>query len=106
MATTRRKKRDTKTPDIVEKLFKKADEARRAGLELSKIAAEQTQIHGKRLTTEGKRRLDESIATAKKMSSSGQESLKLLEELGRLKKAGLITEAEFKQKKKELLARV
>ena len=106
MASKSRKKSNTKTPDFVEKLFQKADEARRAGLELSKIAAEQTQIHGKRLTTEGKKKFDESIAAAKKMSSSGAESLKLLEELGKLKKAGLITDNEFKQKKKELLARI
>jgi phosphopantothenoylcysteine synthetase/decarboxylase len=99
-------KKSKKTPDFVEKLFQKADDARRAGLELSKIAAEQTQIHGKRLTKEGRKRLDESVAAAKKMSSSGQESLKLLEELGKLKKEGLITDKEFQQKKKELLARV
>ena len=95
-----------KTPDFVEKLFQKADEARKAGIELSKIAAEQAQTQGKRLTKEGKKRIDESVADAKKMSSSGQESLKLLEELGKLKKAGLLTDIEFQQKKKELLARV
>ena len=101
-----RKRKTTKTPDFIEKLFQKADEARKTGLELSKIAAEQTQIHGKKLTKEGKKRFDESIAAAKKMSSSGQESIKLLEELGKLKKDGLITDSEFQQKKKELLARV
>jgi hypothetical protein len=106
MAKKSRKKSNKKTPDFVEKLFQKADEAKKAGLELSKIAAEQTQIHGKRLTKEGKKRLDKSVAAAKKMSSSGQESLKLLEELGKLKKDGLITDDEFQQKKKELLARV
>lgn len=106
MARKTRKKTDAKTPEFVERLFQKAYEARKAGLELSKLAAEQSQIYGKRLTTEGKKRLDESIAAARKMSSSGQESLRLLEELGKLKKEGVITDAEFKQKKKELLERV
>jgi hypothetical protein len=106
MARKSKKKTNKKTPDFVEKLFQKADKARKAGLEFSKIAAEQTQIQGKRLTSEGKKRLDGSIAAAKKMSSSGQENLKLLEELGRLKKDGLITDTEFQQKKKELLARI
>jgi hypothetical protein len=106
MARKSRKGSSRKTPDIVEKLFQKADEARKAGLELGKIAAEQAQTQGKRFTKEGKKRFDESIASAKKMGSSSEESLKLLAELGKLKKTGVITEAEFQQKKKELLARI
>lgn len=106
MVQKRRRKKTAKTPDFIEKLFQRAEEARQAGLELSKIAAEQAQIHGKRLSKEGKKRLDESIAAAKKMSSSREENLKLLESLGKLKKAGLVSDSEFQQKKKELLARI
>ncbi len=106
MVKKSRKTSTRKTPDFVEKLFQKADEARRTGFELGKIAAEQAQTQGRRLTKEGKKRFDESITAAKKLGSSGEESLKLLAELGKLKKAGLITEVEFQQKKKELLDRV
>jgi phosphopantothenoylcysteine synthetase/decarboxylase len=101
-----KKSSTTKTPDFVEKLFRKADEARKTGLELGKIAAEQTQIHGKKLTKESKKKFDQSVAAAKKMGSSGQENVKLLEELGKLKKDGLLTDKEFQQKKKELLDRI
>ena len=106
MVKKSRKKNTAKTPDFVEKLFQKAHEARKAGLEMSKIAAEQAHVYGERLTKEGKRRLDESIAAARKLSSSGEENIKILEQLGRLKEAGVITESEFRQKKKEILDRV
>jgi len=99
----RRKKKDD---HIVEKLIKKADEARKTGIALSKIAAEEARIRGTKLTKAGREKISEGIYAAKKMSSSPEEDLRTLEKLGKLKKTGLITEREFQEKKKEILKRI
>ena len=100
---TGRKKRDG---DIIEKLIKKADEARRTGMELSKIAAKQARIRGKILKESSAKKIFESIKAAKRMTTSREEDLRMLERLGKLKKSGLITEKEFQTKKKEILKRI
>ena len=99
----RRKKKDDY---FVEKLIKKADEARKTGIALSKIAAEEARIRGTKLSKAGSKKISEGIYAAKKMSSSPKEDLKTLEKLGKLKKSGLITEKEFQDKKKEILKRI
>ena len=110
----RRKKKDD---DIIKQLFKKADEAKKTGIALSKIAAKEAQlrgkelskeaqIRGKELSKEGKKRLDECVAAAKQKMSSSDEHLKTLEKLGKLKKAGIISDKEFQAKKKEILKRI
>jgi len=99
----RRKKKDE---DIIEKLIKKADEAKRTGLELSKIVSEQAQIHGKRLKKEGSKKIDKGISVAKKIASSREDDLNTLERLAKLRKSGTLTEKEFREKKKQILARL
>jgi len=99
----RKKKKDD---DIIKQLFKKADEAKKTGIELSKIAAKEAQLRGKELSKEGKKRLDESVAAAKQKMASSDEHLKTLEKLGKLKKAGIISDKEFQAKKKEILKRI
>jgi uncharacterized protein YjgD (DUF1641 family) len=46
------------------------------------------------------------VILAQKLASNKQQNLQLLEKLGKLRKSGIITEKEFRQKKKKLLARV
>ena len=99
----RRKKKDD---DIIKQLFKKADEAKKTGIALSKIAAKEAQMRGKELSKESKRRLDEGVSAARQKMSSSDEHLKTLEKLGKLKKAGIISEKEFQAKKKEILKRI
>ena len=77
MARRRKKKEE----DVIEQLLKKADEARKTGLALSKVAAEQAQIQGKTLREKGSKKLAESISAAKRFASSGEEDLKMLEKL-------------------------
>ncbi len=99
----RRKKSDE---FIIDKLLRKADEAKKTGLELTRIAVEQAELSGRELSKEGRRKINESIAAAKKKFSSGEEHLAMLEKLGKLRKAGVITEKEFQTKKKEILKRI
>ena len=99
-------KRKKKDRDIIEKLLKKADEAKKTGMELSKIAAEQAQIHGRRLKKEGYKKIGDSLSAAKKFTSSRDENLRTLEKLAKLKKSGIITEKEFQEKKKQILSRI
>ena len=99
----RRKKSDE---FIIDKLLKKAEEAKKTGLELTRIAVEQAELSGRELSKEGRKKISESIAAAKKKFSSGEEDLAMLEKLGKLRKAGVITEKEFQTKKKEILKRI
>ena len=104
--------------------IKKADEALDAGIELGIISAKQARVEAKRLRKEAekeaaklqklaeveankiKSRSEKKIKTkiaALKQSSSPEENLRVLEKLGKLKKAGIISQKEFQQKKKQLL---
>ncbi|MCZ6583458.1 MAG: SHOCT domain-containing protein [Thaumarchaeota archaeon] len=104
--------------------IKKADETLDAGIELGIITAKQARVEAKRLRKEAekevaklqkqaeveidkiKSRSEKKIKSkiAKlKQSSSPEENLRVLEKLGKLKKAGIISQKEFQQKKKQLL---
>ena len=99
-------RRKKKNDDIIEKLLKKADEAKRTGIELSKVAAEQAQIHGSRIKKVGSKKIGEGISAAKKFTTSSEEDLKTLERLAKLRKTGVLTEKEFQEKKKQILSRL
>ena len=99
----RKKKKDD---DIIKQLLKKADEAKKTGIELSKIAAKQAHMKGQEISKETQKKIDEGVSAAKKKMSSSDEHLKTLEKLGKLKKAGIISDKEFQAKKKEILKRI
>ena len=101
MATKKRKKED-----IFEKLLKKADEAKKAGLELGKVATTKAKKGGKKIKEEGQQKISQGMYSAKKFTNSSQEDLLLLERLAEMKKNGIITEKEFQLKKKEILKRI
>ena len=103
---------------------KKADEALDAGIELGIISAKQARVEAKRLRKEAekeaaklqkkaeieankiKNKSEKRIKTriaALKQAPSPEENLRILEKLGKLKKAGIISQKEFQQKKKQLL---
>ena len=114
--------------DTADKAFQdgiqKADEALDAGIELGIISAKQARVEAKRLRKEAEKevarlqkqaevrankiksksekKIKTKIATLKQ-SSSPEENLRVLEQLGKLKKAGIISQKEFQQKKKQLL---
>jgi hypothetical protein len=46
------------------------------------------------------------MATARMISGKADEDLVTLEKLGKLRKAGVLTEKEFQEKKKKILSRI
>ena len=107
--------------------IKKADEALDAGIDLGIISAKQAKIEAQKMRkqvekeanqfqkhaekeaqkikNQGKQEIKKRIRNIQK-SNSKTENLLILEKLGKLKKAGIITEREFQQKKKELLKEI
>ncbi len=77
-------------------------EARKKGVELRKHA----EIESERLKAKGEREISKTIASAKKMASTNTNDLETLAKLGELRKAGIITEKEFRVKKKQILNRI
>ena len=58
------------------------------------------------LQKKGVEKISESISAAKGLATSAEDDLALLEKLGQLRKAGVITEKEFQAKKKKILERI
>ncbi len=107
--------------------IKKADEVLDTGIELGIISAKQARIEAKklrkraekeaiqfqkqaekeakRIKNQSKKKIQSRITKIQK-SSSRQKNIKMIEQLGRLKKTGVITKREFQQKKRQLLKRI
>jgi len=79
-----------------------ANEAKKKSVELRKHA----EIESERLKAKGERKITKSIASAKKMVSTSRNDLETLAKLGELRKAGIITEKEFRVKKKQILSKI
>ncbi len=79
-----------------------ANEAKKKSVELRKHA----EIESERLKAKGERKITKSIASAKKMASTNTNDLETLVKLGELRKAGIITEKEFRVKKKQILSKI
>ncbi len=126
MAAT--KKTKSKKGGYINKFLKKADEAIQEGIkkadsaldeavELGEITAKQASKASKEITNAAKKesealqkigleKINEGLTSAKKLGSNSQEDLKMLEELGKLRKSGILTEKEFQEKKKKILSRI
>lgn len=111
------KRADKAIDDAINQGVKKADEILDDAVEFGNIAKTEAQkqskiIHkqatkeGKKLKKEGEKKIREGISSAKKMSYSKEDSLKMLEKLGKLRKSGVLTEKEFQEKKKKVLSRI
>jgi len=87
-------------------LAKKADEIKRQGMELGKIAAKEAGELGEKIDDA----VDDGLDAAKKLkpqsSESKNEIVDLLERLASLKEQGILTEKEFTAKKKDLLNKI
>lgn len=79
-----------------------SDQARKTSKELRKRA----EIEGKQLKAKGISKLNEGILAVRKATANAEEDLRAIEKLGELKKLGIITEKEFREKKKKLLDRI
>ena len=117
-----------KSGGYIEKFLKKADKALQDGVkradevleeavEFGAMTAKQASKASKELRSQAKKeketlqkkgvkKITEGISAAKGITANSQEDLEVLEKLGKLRKAGIITEAEFKAKKKKILERI
>lgn len=97
--------------------IKRADEALEDAVEFGEMAASQAKKVSDELTkkalkekeqikSKGVKKINEGIAAAKKATSKIDEDLITLEKLGNLRKAGVLTEKEFQEKKKKILSRI
>ena len=96
------KKADEILDDAVEFGEMAATQAKKTSKELRKKAEKEGEI----LKKKGKEKINESIMVAKAAATSAEDDLKTLESLGKLKKSGIITDKEFQEKKKKILARI
>lgn len=96
------KKADEILDDAVEFGVMAAGQASKTGKELRKRAEYESKI----IKDKGSKKILEGMVAAKHATSNAEEELRTLEKLGKLKKAGIITEKEFQEKKKKILARI
>ncbi|QLH02665.1 hypothetical protein C5F47_03365 [Nitrosopumilus cobalaminigenes] len=106
-----------KADKAIDEGIKKADEALEDAVEFGEMAASQAKKTSEELTkkalkekeqikSRGVKKINDGIAVAKNATSKKEEDLATLEKLGKLRKAGVITEKEFQEKKKKILARI
>ena len=96
------KKADEILDDAVEFGGMAAGQAKKTSFELRKRAEKESES----LKKKGSAKLNEGILAAKNATSNVESDLKTLEKLGKLKKSGILTEKEFQDKKKKILARI
>ena len=128
MGISKKKASETKKGRYIDKFLKRADKAIQEGIkkadevldeavELGEITAKQASITSKEFSEKAKKessklqkmgiaKLNEGVASAKKMTINPKEELKMLEKLGELRKSGILTEKEFQEKKKKILSRI
>jgi len=96
------KKADKILDDAVDFGGMAAGQAKKTSFELRQKAEKE----GELLKKKGMAKLNEGVLAAKNVKTSVEQDLQTLEKLGKLKKSGIITEKEFQEKKKKILARI
>ncbi len=81
-------------------------QAKKKGFEISQKISEKGVPLGSKLKKQTRYSIQKGITAGKKLKKSKQTQLDLLEQLGELKKAGIITQKEFAAKKKKILAKI
>ena len=91
---------------FIDKLFQSADEAKKKGQKIGRLAKLRSVRLSKRVSTQAKKSVSKKIRKAKRIIRSSEQNVELIKKLGELKKAGLITNQEFLAKKKQLLDKI
>ncbi len=95
---------------FIDKLFQSADEAKKKGQKIGRLAklrsVKLSKRVSKRVSTQAKKSVSKKIRKAKRIIRSSEQNVELIKKLGELKKAGLITNQEFLAKKKQLLDKI
>ena len=81
-------------------------QARKKGYQISEQIVKKSGILGSKLRKSTKSSIERGIKARKKLKTPTHKHLDLLENLGKLKKAGIITNKEFQEKKKKILAKI
>jgi polyhydroxyalkanoate synthesis regulator phasin len=106
-----------KADRAIEDGIKRADEALDDAVQLGGMAASQAKKTSeelrnraikekKEITAKGIKKINASILAVKQATTTISEDLAMLEKLGGLRKAGILTEKEFQEKKKKILSRI
>ena len=106
-----------KADKAIQEGVKKADEVLEEAVELGSMTAKQASKTSKDLHSQAKKesetlqkkgiaKINDGISAAKKATSNTNDDLEILEKLGKLRKTNVITEEEFKAKKKKILDRI
>ena len=96
------KKADKILDDAVDFGEMAAGQAKKTSFELRRRAGKESE----KIKKKGAAKLNEGVLAAKNVTSNVEDDLKTLERLGKLKKSGVLTEKEFEEKKKKILARI
>ena len=80
--------------------------AKKSGYHISKTIAKKGSIIGSKLKKKTRSGIRSGINAGKNIQDSSQKELDLLKKLGDLKKSGIITNKEFQEKKKKILAKI
>ena len=96
------KKADKILDDAVDFGEMAAGQAKKTSFELRRRAEKESE----KIRKKGAAKLNEGVLAAKNATSNVEDDLKTLERLGKLKKSGVLTEKEFEEKKKKILARI
>ena len=91
---------------FIDKLFQSADEAKKKGQKIGRLAKLRSVKLSKRVSTQAKKSVSKKISKAKRIVRSSEQNVELIKKLGELKKAGLITNQEYLAKKKQLLDKI
>lgn len=111
------KRADKAIDEAVNQGVQRADEILYDAVEFGKLAAteadkkskelrKQAKVESAKLKARGETELVRGISAARKLASSTNENLETLAKLNELRKAGIITEREFQEKKRKILSRI
>ena len=81
-------------------------QAKKKGYEISETILRKSGVLGSKLKKTTKSHVRKGITSSKNLKSPSRKNLELLENLGELKKAGIITNKEFQEKKKKILSKI
>ena len=82
------------------------DQAKRKGYSISKKISNKRHKIGSKLKNTAKSKIQKTVSAGRNLKISKKENLELLENLAKLKDAGIITSKEFQEKKKKLLSKI
>ena len=111
------KRADKAIEDAIENGIERADEILEDAIEFGKLAVNDAQkkskelhkranIEKEKIKSKGNKLIEKSVKLQKDIMSSSEQDLKLLAQLDKLQKDGVITKKEFEAKKKKILDRI